>query len=153
MGNKTLKIIGIVAGAAVVVVGLWLRFMPDKQGASVKQMQVGGQSLAVEVADTDFLKQQGLSNRASLAPDSGMLFIYPDQAIRYFWMKDMKFPLDVLWLAGNRVVGLQENIPIKTNNGQVVRFQSNAPSDMVLEVNAGWIRSQGVKTGDMVVYN
>ena len=109
--------------------------------------------LKIETVTTSQAMAKGLGGRDILCQNCGMLFEYPDYQIRHFWMKDMKFPLDVLWLAGNRVVGLQENIPIKTNNGQVVRFQSNAPSDMVLEVNAGWIRSQGVKTGDMVVYN
>lgn len=109
--------------------------------------------MSVAIADTDALKQRGLSGQENLAPEAGMLFVYSNQDIRYFWMKGMKFPLDVIWIAGDKVIGLQENIPFQASDGDVVRFQSKAPADMVLEVSAGWIERNSVKVGDAVVHN
>jgi len=124
---------------------MWL-----KRDSVIKKIQVGGNELSVEIADTDALKQRGLSGRENLASEAGMLFIYSDREVRYFWMKEMKIPLDVIWIAGDKVIGVQENIPFQSKDGQVVRFQSNARAGMVLEVNAGWIKSHNVKVGDEV---
>lgn len=150
MGNQALKIfkftiLAIVLGAVIFFLPMWL-----KRDSVIKKIQVGGNELSVAIADTDALKQRGLSNRESLAPEAGMLFVYSNQDIRYFWMKDMKFSLDVIWIAGDKVIGVQENIPFQSKDGQVVRFQSNAPADMVLEVSAGWIKSHKTRVGDRV---
>lgn len=153
MGDQTIKTISIVAallGLAVIIV--YFIFSRPRLVAS-KVVKIGEASVIVEIADTLAAQQRGLSGRPSLGADSGMLFVYKDKTIRYFWMPNMRFPLDVLWIADGVVVGLQENIPYQVIDGSVPRFQSNVPVDMVLEVNAGWIRRYDIKVGDTVVYN
>ena len=146
MVAKTLIAIAIFALAAV-----WMARMPDTSvPLAEKTVRIGNASLAVEIADTLSQQVRGLSGRASLDPDRGMLFVYDDVQVRNFWMKDMRFPLDVLWISNGRVVGIEENIPFESGDGSVVRFKSNEPADMVLEVNSGWIAEHGVKTGEAV---
>jgi len=118
---------------------------PDK-----KTMRVGETELIVEIADTDILRAKGLSGRKNLNENSGMLFVYDKPEIRRFWMKDVYFDLDVLWISDNMVVGIEENVLFEQKNGDIARFQSKMASDMVLEVNKGWIAKNGVKIGQIV---
>lgn len=150
MGNQALKIFKFAAPAIILAAIVFFLPMLAQQDSTVKKIRVGGSELSVASADTDALKQRGLAGQKNLAPEAGMLFVYPDQDIRYFWMKDMKFPLDVIWISGNKVIGVQENIPYQSQDGQAARFHSNAPADMVLEVNAGWIKSHNIRVGDRV---
>ncbi len=146
MVAKTLIAIAIFALAAV-----WMVRMPDTSvPLTEKTVRIGNASLAVEVADTLASQTRGLSGRETLAQDRGMLFVYDDVEVRNFWMKDMRFPLDVLWIADNKVAGMEEHIPFESEDGSVVRFKSDVSADMVLEVNSGWIAEHGVKTGDAV---
>lgn len=102
----------------------------------------------VDVAESTVAKAKGLSGRPSLAPNTGMLFIFNDEAIRYFWMHDMLMPLDVVWIRDGKIIGLQANIPHPAaNNGQTASFQSPGAADMVLEINAGDIAKQGLSVG------
>jgi len=150
MVNKTLTKIFFVAGlAALAVVGFVIR---SQDTMETKTIRVKDVALVVEVAQSRVHKQQGLSNRESLAQDRGMLFVYSEKKMRSFWMKDMRFPLDVLWIADGVVVGLQENIPFQSDDGEVVRFKSNEPANMALEVNSGWIEKHGVSIGDQIVF-
>ena len=153
MGDQTIKTICVSTALLGLVVVILYLIIGRPRGPVIKTMKIGQASVAVEIADTLPAMQRGLSGRPSLAPDSGMLFIYNDKDIRHFWMPNMHFALDVLWIADGVVIGLQENIPYQSTNGSISRFQSNAPVDMVLEVNAGWIARQGIKIGDVVVQN
>lgn len=110
---------------------------------------INGHAFTVEVAVTNTEKQKGLSGRDSLASDSGMLFIYQSRDRYGFWMKGMRFPLDFIWIDGNTVVDLSENIPAPATPGeQPVEIAPKVPASKVLEVNAGTIRRLGVHVGD-----
>lgn len=148
MVKKTLISIAIIAlTLAALAFALRMALSPAKFSES--RLSIGSAFLVVEIADARQPQAQGLSGRDSLAPDRGMLFTYSDKQIRNFWMKDMRFPLDVLWIADSKVVGMQENIPLQSDGGGVRRFASNAPADTVLEVNAGWVREHGISIGDL----
>lgn len=152
MGDQTIKTISIITAllglAVIIIYFIFGRSRP----VVFKVARVGEASVKVEVVESLPAQQRGLSGRASLAPDSGMLFIYQDKDIRYFWMPDMNFVLDVLWIADGVVVGLQENIPFASVDGSIPRFKSPVPVDMVLELNSGWIEKYGIKVGDKVEY-
>jgi len=119
-----------------------------------KKIIVNGHTISVELAITDAEKQKGLGERDSLAQDNGMLFVYQNKDRYGYWMKGMRFPLDYMWIDGNRVVDLSSNIPAPTAPGQVpVELAPKVPVDKVLEVNAGMIAKLGVKIGDTVRYS
>jgi len=113
--------------------------------------------LRVEIANTPKERVRGLSNRESLAQDTGMLFIFEKADTYTFWMKDMRFPLDVIWIQGGKVVGVQSNIePPRTPDAPPQTFTPLVPVDKILEVPAGSVKrymTHGMlKMGDSVLY-
>ncbi|MBI2050444.1 MAG: DUF192 domain-containing protein [Parcubacteria group bacterium] len=151
MVAKTLTFTLIAIALAAMAALAANRYMRDPSALlEMSSLRVGRATVSVEIADTRPSQVQGLSGRSSLPPGRGMLFVYGDARPRNFWMKDMRFPLDAIWIAGRTVIGIQENIPYQSEDGSIARFQSHKPADMVLEVNAGWVAGNGVKTGDVV---
>lgn len=115
------------------------------------KVKINGVELKVEIAKTPGAQALGLSGRAELCQNCGLLFIFPDYQIRSFWMKDVNFPLDIIWLKDKEIVGLEENIPILTNN-QITTINSPEEINKVLEVNAGWAKDNNVGVGDKVEF-
>lgn len=104
--------------------------------------------LKVEVADSFTKWQQGLMFRTTLEKDSGMLFIFPNEDELEFWMKDTYISLDIIFLdAELKIVTIHENT---TPNQTEERYPASKPAQYVLETNAGWARSNGIKVGDQL---
>ena len=106
----------------------------------------------VELAITPQQRQDGLSNRESLPKGTGMLFIFESDQHLSFWMIDMKFPLDMVWIASScQVVDVTLNAPIpepgQTPN-ELPRFSPQSPARFVLEINAGEFEAAGAEVGD-----
>jgi uncharacterized membrane protein (UPF0127 family) len=108
--------------------------------------------VSIEVARTATAITKGLSGWENLCPDCGMLFIFNDNQIRRFWMKDMNFPLDIIWIKDDKIVGVAENVPLFDSNNQIGAVMSPVSVNRVLEVNAGWAKSHGLQGGDGVEY-
>lgn len=154
MGNAPLKIITAILGAFILIVALYAWYgsaMITESTTKTERIRIGERELVVFVADTLALQAKGLGGRESLARDYGMLFSYGEKAILNFWMKDMQFPIDVLWVADGSVVGVSEHIQIADSNGSVTRFNSPVHADAVIEVQAGWIERNNITIGDAVV--
>jgi len=102
-------------------------------------------SIEVLVASTSEARSQGLSNRVSLSEDTGMLFIFPEPGHYGFWMKDMHFDLDMIWIdAAKKVVGVAKGTAAAS-----YPYVFMPPRDIqyVLEVNAGYADIMGIATG------
>lgn len=109
-------------------------------------IRLGSALISVEYAINLGEWQLGLSGRSSLAPDSGMLFIFPEPMNWAFWMQGMKFPLDIIWIDSNRqVIGITSDI--STCSSQCSAYYPPAPYSYVLEVNAGYAAKHGIKIG------
>lgn len=120
------------------------------QMASEKEqiIRINNSAITVEVADKPYEQVQGLSDRKSMDNNHGMLFIFPESIKPSFWMKDMYFALDMIWIdAGGNIVQITKNISPDTYPGT---FQPPSPIKYVLEVNAGWSDKNKIKTGDRV---
>ena len=120
--------------------------------ADTVQVRVGDAAVRAEVADDDAERARGLSGRSRLARDAGMYFVLPSTATR-FWMKGMRFPLDMVWIRGDRVVDVSARVPNprpRTPESKLPIYSSSKPADRVLEVNAGWAKDNGVRNGDEV---
>ncbi len=105
--------------------------------------------ISVELADTPEKQVQGLSGRELLPPDGGMLFRYRAPGRYSFWMKDMRFSLDFIWIADGRVVGVTENVSPETFPKAI---KPEALVTDVLEVNAGFVEQYGITVGDKVAF-
>jgi len=101
-------------------------------------ISLDGLGLKVELARTRAEKTLGLSGRTSLAEGRGMLFLYPDRRVRTFWMAGMKISIDLLWLKGGEVVGVESRLPAPEPGQRPRSVTSPVPVDAVLEVPAGW---------------
>lgn len=104
-----------------------------------------------EVVFFEWDKNKGLGDRKELKENKGMFFFYFNKDIKYFWMKDMQFPIDILWVNGNKIVNISENVPIYTNE-EITRMNSVYPIDKVIELKAGTVSKYGIKINDEVKY-
>ncbi|MBI2908391.1 MAG: DUF192 domain-containing protein [Chloroflexi bacterium] len=110
---------------------------------------IGQTRVCVEIAETPEATERGLSGRDPLAGNQGMLFIFQYSGVYPFWMKEMKFPLDFIWIAEGKVVDLTENVPLSPE-GPLPLYRPRVPITWVLEVNAGFVAQHGIKIGDSV---
>ncbi|HEY8121749.1 MAG TPA: DUF192 domain-containing protein [Myxococcota bacterium] len=107
--------------------------------------------VAVDVVETPAQRTQGLSGRPGLAPDEGMLFLFEAPRIQSFWMKDMRFEIDIVWIRDGRIVGITPNLPLPKSPRALPQYASPVPCDVVLEVRAGAAHHWGLLVGDRVV--
>ncbi len=104
--------------------------------------------VTVELARTSVEQIRGLSGRPSLKPGQGMLFVYDSPRPVSIWMKDMVFPLDILWIRAGRVVAIEKRAPPLDSTGPERVYTATA--DQVLEVPAGFTDRQKIHVGDPV---
>ena len=119
-----------------------------------RTVRVGDASFTVEVADKPELRYQGLSGRPALPAGTGMLFVFQREGTHTFWMKDMRFPLDMMWIdAACTVVHVTRNVPPPEPGQALSDLPTYGPTTSVLyvlEINAGAAGLAGVRLGDPV---
>ena len=119
------------------------------------EVNVAGNIFEARVADTAKLQTRGLSGSEPLAVDEAMLFVYPDKQLREFWMKDMLFSIDLLWIEDNTIVAWQENMAIPSSEATVfdlTTYISPQPVNSVLELPAGTVKRLSLNIGDQVTW-
>lgn len=111
-------------------------------------MVLKGESFTVELAETQEKQALGLMFRDELRDDRGMLFLFPGEAMRSFWMKNTRIPLDILYFDEDlSLVSVSENVqPCRTQ--RCPGYPSTGPAKYVLELNAGKAAELGVRKGD-----
>lgn len=106
-------------------------------------VEIDSRSYVVSVADEPLEWQRGLSGQKNKYMT---LFVFPDKQQRSFWMKDMLYAIDIVWLADDRVVGVTHNLPLPGESGDqdLPRFWSPQPVDMVLEIPVDFRQESGI---------
>ena len=120
---------------------------------SLSKVCFGAKCFYVELAATSEERARGLMFREYLDPDKGMLFIYQDEGVHYFWMKNTLIPLDMVWINGNReVICISKDVqPCQTSQcpsigpGQKVQY--------VLELNGGTSDEIGLAIGNRITFD
>jgi len=119
--------------------------------------EIKGHKFNLLVAKSDKDKQIGLSKYNNLAQDKGMVFVFEKPGIYPFWMKDMKFPIDIIFIretlnpsgiSQNKIVTIYKNLPI--NNLTI--YSPTQEADKVLEINANLSDKYGFNLGDTVTF-
>jgi hypothetical protein len=105
-------------------------------------------SVSAEVARTVPEKVRGLSGRPPLKAGQGMLFVYERPQVIGIWMKEMRFPLDIVWIHEGRIVKIEKHAPPLKPGGPERVY--SAVGDLVLEVPAGFADQHGIREGDPV---
>jgi uncharacterized protein len=108
-------------------------------------------SIAAEVAKTPQQREMGLSGRACIKSDEGMLFVFDHPGLYPFWMKDMKFSIDMIWMdANHRIVKIQSNVAPTT---YPQNFVNTTPAQYVLEIQAGQAQALNLVIGSSLQFN
>lgn len=124
-------------------------FLPKKTTLTIRN-----HTFAVELAKSIQQKTKGLGYRSLLNENTGMLFLFDAPQILNFWMKDMKFAIDIIFIQGNKIVTIYNSVPFPSPDtplSHLPNYSSNEPADKVLEINAGISEKYGFEEGDEVV--
>ena len=138
---------------------LLLQLIPGKvqsrefEYAHAKVITESGISINVEVSDTPEKRNLGLGKRDKILKGWGMLFVFQERIPHHFWMKDMQFPIDIIWIDNQRIVGLEENVPPPENGSSPTVLKPTRPSNFVLEIEAGRAKALDLKLGQKLRYH
>lgn len=114
-----------------------------------REIKIGKNVFQTEVAASAVKRSQGLSGRENLCEKCAMLFLFAERDKQAFWMKEMNFDLDILWIDKNEIVHIAKNVSRK-NEREIIKPDCKA--DKVLEINAGLADKLGIKIGDEVEF-
>ena len=111
---------------------------------------INGHKFQVTVARSQKEQEIGLSETKSLPQNQGMIFLFEKSAYYSFWMKNMKFPIDIIYINGDQIVTIQNNVQPAKEQESPILYTSTEPSDKVLEINAGLTKQYDFKKGQPV---
>lgn len=112
---------------------------------------INNQTFDLLIAKTPEEKQIGLSEKTSLPQNAGMLFPFETPGNYPFWMKNMKFAIDIIYIRDNKIITIFKNAqPAKSPTDSLPVYNSEEPADTVLEINAGLSDKYNFKKGDEV---
>lgn len=113
-----------------------------------------GKCFSLEVCRSHSERGKGLMFKESLDRESGMLFIYEKEGFHSMWMKNMRFPIDIIWIDANRqVVDIARNLKPCKSDYECQGTKTKNKALYVLEINAGVADEIGVKVGDSVFFH
>jgi uncharacterized protein len=148
----------ILCGVGVAIVMSRQKPVSDTTGGvqgqtySTRVMKVNNQQYTLQVADTSTKQALGLGGRDNLAPKAGMLFTYAQPADDVcYWMKDMRFSLDIIWLDAHKQITMIE--PSLSPATYPHSYCSSTPTQYVVELNAGIANSLGLHQGQKLDFN
>jgi uncharacterized membrane protein (UPF0127 family) len=146
----TLALLSVAAGCARPreIDGFHMRVFRSHEAGRTSDLPV----VYAEIAATRKARAKGLGDRASLAPDAGMLFVYPEALMREYWMKDCRIGLDIAFLgADGRIVTLASLPPgAGLAESDIPRAKSDEEALYVLETATGWFERNEIHAGDRI---
>lgn len=151
--SKLIKLTLIIVALVGIIIYTYLDYQTDTvdQKSNQTTATINGRTFVVDIADSQSERIRGLSNRISLAPNEGMLFIFNRETRPAFWMKDMNFAIDILWINHNlEIVGIIENLSPDT---YPKTYRPDIPIRYVLELPAKTTSHYGIRLGDQVHLN
>lgn len=134
--------------------GLWL---PPANAMAVKEAVIEGRHFWLEVTETPDEMRQGLMYRPTLAPNRGMLFVFPSAQPLVFWMKNCLISLDILYFRQGQLVSVQEQVPPclpasgepdpDFDGASCPKYPATGLADTVVELPAGTCETMGCTPG------
>lgn len=145
-----MRSVSLALAATTALSALACRSGPAVKPSVVIRTATGAAGVEVELARTEKEREVGLMHRRSLPPDSGMLFLFPGDEPRTFWMHETLLTLDMIFVSSDlAIVSIVAMAEPQTDTAR----KSVQPARYVLEVNGGWAATHGVKPGDRVELN
>lgn len=134
----------------IILIFIVFGFLLISKSSDVQYVTIGGENIKVELAETTAERAQGLSGRKNLAKDTGLLFIFEKPGHYPFWMKNMNFPIDIIWISRDKkIVFIEKNA---TPKSYPKNFGGEVESSYVLEVVAGFADKHSLAIGDQVEF-
>ena len=149
MKSTFLKVLATAFLIGLIVFLLASRQKPTKEGQY--EISVGKNKVFVEIMDTPEKRARGLSGRSSLSENEGLLFVFEEKDIMpAFWMKDMSFAIDIIWINDGVVIGISERVQPEPgrSESELTLYRPPDPIDYVLEVPAGFSDENNIRVGD-----
>lgn len=122
--------------------------------------EIDGKKINLMLAKTPKERMGGLSGKKNLNQNSGMLFVFDKKDIYPFWMKGMRFSIDIIFIDGDRnqgkIINIVEYAKVPSKNQHVATlptYKPKAPVNYILEINAGLVKKHKIKVGDKVEFN
>lgn len=145
-------------GSAIAAVLFSFRYPAFFAGTRLKAastVSFPGKEVAVwvTIADTPYAWAKGLMFVEQLPGNRGMLFMFPDEQKRSFWMKNTLIPLDILFISADKKIVTIHGNAVPCTALTCPRYASTASAMYVLEVNAGFAEQYGIREGDTVEIN
>lgn len=154
MSNKLLTIILVLTVTIFFSGSLFIALLPErsiqKSEFDFATVTIGGKEFLAAVAQTPLQRAQGLSGTDPLPADLGMLFIFPETGTHSFWMKDMKYDLDIIWIKDDTIVDIWQHAPAP-QGGEIASYTPQASANYVFEVTAGFVANSSLKVGDTAI--
>jgi len=113
---------------------------------------IDNQSFNVTIARSEKEHEIGLSGTKSLDRNQGMMFLFNNPGYYSFWMKDMKFPIDIIFINNDQIVTIYNDAPIIKGQENLIAYPPTQMADKVLEIQAGLSKKYSFKIGDKVKY-
>ncbi len=158
--NKTVIVILILIALVIIlaIVSFYLKpFFAESEKKILtvygeQSRTIGNQTFEVGIADNALTRAQGLSGRPPLGEREGLFFLFSSAGNYGFWMKGMNFPIDIVWINGDKVIGFSENLQPEPSKN-IFNFSIYYPpgeADKVLEINAGAVKKYNLQIGDKI---
>jgi uncharacterized membrane protein (UPF0127 family) len=130
-----------------------LFFYFPKHSEIIKSVQIAGQDIKVELATTPDEQQKGLSGKTNLKENEGMIFVFKNLGNYSFCMKDMNFPIDMIWIGEDlKVIYIKKNALPESYPESFGPEISDKNTKYVLEVVSGFSDKNNLKVGDSVLF-
>lgn len=113
---------------------------------------IGNHNFKVAVADSQEEREIGLSKTKSLSQNQGMIFLFEKPDYYSFWMKNMKFSIDIIYINKDQIITILDNAQIIKDSKNPIIYSPTQPADKVLEISAGLAKKYKFKKGDKVKY-
>lgn len=125
--------------------------VPKSEGAYYVA-DIGGKTFKLEIAKTPEKRDEGLGDRDSMPEGEGMIFLLDSSEGNAMWMKGMRFPLDVVWIYGKKVVDIMPNVKTEplTAGKDLTVYRPVSPTDIFIELNAGEVAKTNLHVGDSI---
>lgn len=129
-------------------------FSPEREKKSlerneIKEIRIGENIFQAEIASSLEKRNQGLSGRKKLCEKCSMLFLFSEKGLHSFWMKEMNFDLDMIWIDEDEIVDIAKDVSRKKER-EIIKPSREA--DKVLEINAGLADRLGIRVGDKIEF-
>lgn len=139
---------------SILVFVLMVFIVQTRPPTTKSSVEINGKVFSIDVARTNKQKEEGLAIYDKLPEDKGMVFVFESPDYYSFWMKNMKFSIDIIFINKNKITDIYKNVlPPKNADDKLPTYKAREKSDIVLEINSGLSDKYNFKIGDTVKLN